>query len=60
MEDLFETIITLKKTEDFAALAIIVRTEGSTPRRVGTKMLILKDGKTVGTMGGGDLENRVI
>jgi xanthine dehydrogenase accessory factor len=60
MEDLFETIVTLKKTGDFAALAIIVRTEGSTPRRVGTKMIILKDGKTIGTMGGGDLEKRVI
>ena len=60
MEDLFETIVNLKKTGDFAALAIIVRTEGSTPRRVGTKMLVLKDGKTIGTMGGGDLEKRVM
>lgn len=60
MGNLFETIVTLKNTGDFAALAIIVRTDGSTPRRVGTKMLILKDGKTIGTMGGGDLEKRVI
>jgi xanthine dehydrogenase accessory factor len=60
MENLFETIVALKKSGDFAALAIIVRTEGSTPRRVGTKMLVLKDGKTIGTMGGGDLEKRVI
>ena len=60
MENLFEAIVTLKKAGDFAALAIIVRTDGSTPRRVGTKMLILKDGKTIGTMGGGDLEKRVI
>ncbi len=60
MENIFEAIVTLKKTGDSAALAIIVRTDGSTPRRVGTKMLILKDGKTIGTMGGGDLEKRVI
>ena len=60
LENLFETIVTLKKTGDFVALAIIVRTDGSTPRRVGTKMLILKGGKTIGTMGGGDLEKKVI
>ena len=60
MENLFETIVDLKKSGKPAALAIIIRTEGSTPRKVGTKMLILKDGKPIGTMGGGDLENRVI
>ncbi len=60
VEDLFKTIVTLKKTGNFAALAIIVRTDGSTPRRIGAKMLILKDGKTIGTMGGGDLEKKVI
>lgn len=60
MKDIFEVIIDLRKTEGPAALAIIIRTEGSTPRKVGTKMIILKDGKTVGTMGGGDLEKRVI
>ena len=60
VENLFETIVDLKKSGKPAALAIIIRTEGSTPRRVGTKMIILKDGKTTGTMGGGDLENRVI
>jgi xanthine dehydrogenase accessory factor len=60
MKDLFETIVDLIKSGEPAALAIIIRTEGSTPRKVGTKMIILKDGKTIGTMGGGDLENRVI
>jgi xanthine dehydrogenase accessory factor len=60
VEDLFETVVELKKSGKPAALAIIIRTEGSTPRKAGTKMIILKDGKTIGTMGGGDLENRVI
>jgi xanthine dehydrogenase accessory factor len=60
MESHFETIIDLKKSGEPAALAIIVRAEGSTPRRVGAKMVVLKDGKTVGTLGGGDLEKRVI
>jgi len=60
MEDLFKTIVDLIKSGEPAALTIIIRAEGSTPRKVGTKMIILKDGKTIGTMGGGDLENRVI
>lgn len=60
MEDLFETIVELKKTGEPAALVIIIKTKGSTPRRAGAKMVVLKDGKTIGTMGGGDLEKRVI
>lgn len=35
------------------AVATIVRTKGSTPREVGTRMLIHDDGRTVGTVGGG-------
>jgi xanthine dehydrogenase accessory factor len=60
MESLFERIIDLKKSEKPFSLAIIVKTEGSTPRRVGAKMIIMKDGKTIGTLGGGDLEKKVI
>jgi len=60
MEDLFATIVDLKKSGKPAALAIIIKTKGSTPRRAGAKMVVLKDGKTIGTMGGGDLEKRVI
>jgi len=60
MENLFETIVDLNKSGKPAALAIIIKTKGSTPRKAGAKMIVLKDGKTIGTMGGGDLENRVI
>jgi xanthine dehydrogenase accessory factor len=60
MGSLLETIINLKKSAEPFSLAIIVKTEGSTPRGVGTKMIIMKDGKTVGTLGGGDLEKKVI
>lgn len=37
-------------------LATIVTRKGSAPREVGTKMLIFRDGRTVGTIGGGCLE----
>ena len=60
MENFFEKIVELKKSGEPSALAIIIKVEGSTPRKVGAKMIILKDGKTVGTLGGGDLEKRVI
>jgi xanthine dehydrogenase accessory factor len=60
MKNLFESITELIKSGEAAALAVVIRTEGSTPRRVGAKMIIMKDGTTVGTLGGGDLEKKVI
>jgi xanthine dehydrogenase accessory factor len=43
-----------------AALATVVETTGSTPGRVGAKMLVFADGKIMGTVGGGGLEAAVI
>ncbi len=60
MRDCFENICHLIKAGEPVALAIVVKTKGSTPRRPGAKMVVLKDGKTIGTLGGGDLEKRVI
>ncbi|GAB4309573.1 MAG: XdhC/CoxI family protein [Phototrophicales bacterium] len=42
------------------ALATIISTTGSMPRHAGSKMLIRLDGSTVGTVGGGAMEARVI
>ena len=42
-----------------AVLATIVSRHGSTPREVGSKMLLLPDGRTVGSVGGGIMEYRV-
>jgi xanthine dehydrogenase accessory factor len=60
MENFFEKIVELKKSGEPAAFAIVIKIEGSTPRKVGAKMVVLKDGKALGTLGGGDLEKRVI
>jgi xanthine dehydrogenase accessory factor len=60
MENFFEKIVEIKKSGEPAAFAIVIKIEGSTPRKTGAKMVVLKDGKTVGTLGGGDLEKRVI
>lgn len=40
-----------------AALITIVATRGSTPQRVGSKLLAFADGRTVGTIGGGCYEH---
>ena len=40
-----------------AALVTIISARGSTPQRVGAKMLVFGDGRIVGTIGGGCYEN---
>lgn len=41
-------------------LATIISRKGSAPRSVGTKMLIMEDGATVDTIGGGCVESEII
>jgi xanthine dehydrogenase accessory factor len=41
-------------------VATITDVQGSSPREVGTKMLVMRDGSTVETIGGGVLEKRVV
>ncbi len=43
-----------------AALVTIVSSNGSTPQRVGAKMLVFSDGRIVGTVGGGCYEHDAI
>lgn len=43
-----------------AVLCTIIHTKGSTPRKVGAKMLVFFDGSIKGTIGGGNLEKEVI
>jgi xanthine dehydrogenase accessory factor len=42
------------------ALATVVATSRSVPRRAGSKMLVYRDGRTAGTIGGGEMEARVV
>jgi len=42
------------------ALAMIIRTSGSTPRKAGSKMIVFPDGRAQGTIGGGSLEKEII
>jgi len=40
--------------------ATVIGTKGSTPRKVGAKMLVARDGRLFGTVGGGAVESAVI
>ncbi len=42
------------------AVCTVVRTSGSTPRRAGAKMLVFEDGSIYDTIGGGEMEQRVV
>lgn len=57
---LFRTIAELEHMGEPVAVATIVRSQGSVPRHDGSKMLIYPDGRIDGTIGGGDMEGRVI
>ncbi len=59
MADFYEEILKLRSEGKSGALATIVSAKGSTPREVGAKMLILQDGKFLGTVGGGCMEAEV-
>ena len=58
--NIYNEIEQLRKSGIDAALCTIIHTKGSTPRKVGAKMLVLIDGTIKGTIGGGNLEKEVI
>lgn len=56
---LFVRIAELRAEGMPAALATVVHTRGHTPREVGAKMLVTRDGRAYGTIGGGCGESEV-
>ena len=56
-QEVFAAVADALERGEPAALVTIVATRGSTPQRVGAKMLVFGDGRTVGTIGGGCYEN---
>jgi xanthine dehydrogenase accessory factor len=58
--DIYLEILKAKRERKPAAVAVITQTMGPAPRKAGSKMLVFPDGRIVGTIGGGILENRVI
>ena len=57
MEDVLAALTAALARGEAAALVTIVAAHGSTPQRVGAKMLVFADGRMVGTIGGGCYEH---
>ena len=57
--EIIRRLASLRGEKKHACLATIVQASGSTPRKVGAKMLIFADGSTFGTVGGGCGERQV-
>ncbi len=57
---LYRRLAELESSGEPFVVATVVRAQGSVPRHEGTKMLVFPGGRSEGTVGGGDLEHRVI
>ena len=57
---LFLQITELLARGESAALCTVIESHGSGPRHAGSKMLVFEDGTFSGTIGGGELESRVL
>jgi xanthine dehydrogenase accessory factor len=60
MVSIYRALADLEERGESGALCTIIKSRGSVPRRTGSKMLVYADGKFIGTVGGGEVENRVI
>lgn len=59
MNQIYQALAEIEKSHKIAALCTVIKTSGSTPRHATSKMLVYNDGHILGTVGGGELENRV-
>src|SRR5438874_10443334 len=59
MEVVFDELIRRCEAGERVALCTVVAARGSTPQAAGARMLLLGDGKTIGTLGGGCVEAEV-
>lgn len=58
--NLYKEIESISQSNINAALCIVIKTKGSTPRKVGAKMIVKEDGSFIGSIGGGNLEKKTI
>jgi xanthine dehydrogenase accessory factor len=60
VESIFLEVAKLVEHNEPGVLCTIIETHGSTPRHQGSKMIVFPDGHFIGSVGGGEVENRVI
>lgn len=56
---ILEELLAAQARREPVVLAVVIHDQGSVPRHAGSKMLIFGDGRTIGTVGGGEMESRV-
>jgi xanthine dehydrogenase accessory factor len=59
-DTILQELLSARQSREPVALATVIRTQGSVPRHAGSKMLVYDGGRISGTIGGGELEARVI
>ncbi len=57
---IIQILAELEKAGGAAVLCTVVRERGSVPRHAGSKMLVYPDGHVLETIGGGEMESRVV
>ncbi len=60
MSSIYQALARLEEQGLAGVLCTVTASHGSTPRQVGSKMLVLPDGQIVGSVGGGEMEASVI
>src|ERR1700726_5101383 len=60
MRDLLPTLDEWSESAPLVAIAAVVRTSGSTPRPMGARLLVSRDGRMAGSVSGGCLESAVV
>jgi xanthine dehydrogenase accessory factor len=60
VDSVSQALIEVLQNNKPAALATVIKTRGASPRETGAKMLVYPDGSIVGSVGGGEMEMRVI
>ena len=58
--ELLDALLTLLRGSGRGALATVVRVSGSVPQQPGARLLLRPDGSTLGTVGGGAIEQEVL
>jgi xanthine dehydrogenase accessory factor len=58
--DIYAELSRMERERVAGVVATVVSADGSTPRSAGAKMIVYADGRTLGSIGGGEIEGRVI
>ncbi|RME07210.1 MAG: XdhC family protein [Anaerolineae bacterium] len=59
-KSIYQALAELEAAGGAGVLCTLISARGSTPRRAASKMLVYPDGRILGSVGGGELESRVI